>query len=369
MRKWDQIMALHRSVNLGIAASLTLAISLSACGGSVSQPPVSNPPVPTAVRNAAIVAWSRDLVEKKLPQAGCFQIEYPAVTWSRVACSTSREPLAASLESGIIADKGGPSDDGTVKLYASPNLISKAIGSFQDVKVKSVSTTSGKHKGPNSYSLQLNSHSYPSAACGAGAPDCIGWEQFVFSNRGPNGTGAIGIDNWLYHAKKCPKSWAPTPEKKGGFTCQLIVHGVDVPNVPISKLGDVIMTGIASTDGDTLYLAVGTKMYGLRKTQSDGLTDLSKHWQVAEFEVLGDCCSSKAVFGNGTSYTVRLEADTGQSAKPVCQKGNSTTAEWNNLWYQVAPKVASLQYPAIVYAEGNTGSKAWHCYGLPAASR
>jgi hypothetical protein len=113
--------------------------------------------------------------------------------------------------------------------------------------------------------------------------------------------------------------------------------------------------GFAAPGGDGVVLAVGTKMYGVKKIQGDGLTDLSENWKIAEFDVFGNAGGSEAIFNQGTSLTVSVEANTSPyKAKPTCALSTSTTAESNNLTFVAPPPSPPLQeYPSIVYSESN----------------
>ncbi|MBV8491254.1 MAG: hypothetical protein JO199_12060 [Candidatus Eremiobacteraeota bacterium] len=238
-----------------------------------------------------------------------------------------------------------------MKIYTAPLHISQVVASFPVVDNVTSIRNVGGHAGPNSYGLQLNTVVFDTNACGH---PCRGWVQFIFSNYGPGKTSHLGIQNWLFRAgNSCPnRSWHWSRGGTGLGTCVQNHRAADVPNIPIGELRTMSMVAVASADGDSLYLHVGSRTYGGR-TQDDTLTDLSQHWQVAEFDIFGDCCSSQTFFNPGATVTISLQANTGQKTAPVCRHGDSTTAESNNLSFVAPPTVSPQQYPSVVFSESN----------------
>src|SRR5208282_960644 len=86
--------------------------------------------------------------------------------------------------------------------------VSLAVGSFDSVAgVTSVTSEFGS----DDYSLQLNVNTFSSPVCsGAGTPlQCVGWQQFIFSN-GQCGGPCTFMQYWLIGWGKttCPSgSW------------------------------------------------------------------------------------------------------------------------------------------------------------------
>lgn len=352
------------------AAGLLLASALTGCAGFTApySPAASNP---STVRrpgtSAAVAVWSRNLMGVALPGAGCFTASYPAVAWSRVACAAPPKlffplPRRTAVNPAIV----GNGNDFTIVTL--PLVMSAAIGSFPSVSgvktVKSVGVPSfgGKgQSGPNVYSLQLNSNNFSTSAC-AGMPHCAGWEQFVYTNQpvAYRGGGNLIVQDWLLSTtskrlKGCPPNagW----QKAGGSGCaQNAPYSVLVPDVPITELPDVSLSGSADTNGDSAFLAVGTTVYGMKTFQGDGITDLAKHWTGAEFNVVGNGGGSRAVFNSGSTITVSIEADTGASTTPVCRGNSGTTGESNSLSFIAAPpNPARRRYPSIQFTESNAG--------------
>jgi len=127
-------------------------------------------------------------------------------------------------------------------------------------------------------------------------------------------------------------------------------YGVNIPNVSVTDLNQLIETGTAASGGDSIYLSVGDTEYGMKNVQSDGITDLSAHWEGAEFNVIGNAGGDVADFNSGAKITVSLQADDGVTTKPTCPADSGTTGESNNLNFVKAPKKATkLQYPSIEF--------------------
>lgn len=240
-----------------------------------------------------------------------------------------------------------------------PNIISMAIGAFP--KVTGVQTVESGGS-MDAYSLQLNSNFFTTEACGSLA-DCVGWSQFVYENPPGSGQGTLFIQDWLVATNSsgfsnCPpgKGW----ENLGIGCVQNSPYGVNLPNVNVTTLGSVVETGEAASGGDSIYMAVGTSEYGMKNVQGDGITDLSQHWQGAEFNILGDGGGDEARFNSGSKITVSIQADDGVKKKPTCPADSGTTAETNNLFFVRAPsKAAKLQYPSIEFTMSSTeGGKA-----------
>lgn len=54
-----------------------------------------------------------------------------------------------------------------------------------------------------------------------------------------------------------------------------------------AELAEMSLTGAASSTGDRIELTVGDTAYAVQNAQSDGVVDLSKYWNFAEFNVFG----------------------------------------------------------------------------------
>ena len=361
-----------------IVASLILSGALSACSSSTqSLTPAGTIPNSAGNQSAAHVTtmelWHRSLARNPLPGSGCFQTSYPSVQWKRVACSTPPHllyPLPASRqEIEALAQSVGNGADYTAN--ASPNLMSMAIGAFPQVtgvtRVKSVENPlfgcCGEN-GVNSYTLQLNSYFFTTTACG-NIQNCAGWEQFVYENPPGSSRGQLFIQDWLIPTGRsglsgCPpgKGW----EFADGGCVQNSPSAVNVPNVSIKSLGRLIETGAAASSGDSIFLSVGSTEYGMKNIQGDGITDLSAHWEGAEFNVIGNAGGDIAKFNKGSTITVSLQTDTGLTTAPLCPANSGTTGESNNLKFVTAPaNPPELANPSIEFTMSNAGGGKGSC--------
>jgi hypothetical protein len=253
--------------------------------------------------------------------------------------------------------------DGNDYTANTSSVMSEAVGSFPSVTgVTSVTSTPNPsfgdscECGKNSYTLQLNSSFFSSAAC-KGESNCDGWEQFVYENPTGSSKGSLFIQDWLIPANltgsiKCPKGggW----ESADGGCVQNSPNSVSIPNVAIANLGELTETGEASSSGDSIYLAVGSTVYGMKNVQSGAITDLYANWKGAEFNVVGNAGGSIAEFNSGSSITVSLQTDTGNTAAPACTGDSGTTGESSNLSFVAAPSnPTKLTYPSILFKESN----------------
>ncbi len=240
-----------------------------------------------------------------------------------------------------------------------PNVISMAIGAFP--KIKGVQTVQSGG-GLDAYSIQLNSNFFNTAACGS-LQDCVGWSQFVYENPSGSRQGSLFIQDWLVATN--PSGFNTCPPGKGwenlGIGCvQNSPFGVDLPNNNVTGLGDMILTGNADSSGDSIFMSVGSTEYGMKNVQGDGITDLSKHWEGAEFNIIGDGGGDQANFNSGSKITVSIQADDGVQKKPTCPANSGTTGETNNLFFTRAPdKAPKLQFPSIEFTmTSKAGGKA-----------
>jgi hypothetical protein len=348
-----------------LSAIVLLAIVVAGCTTQSVQtvPAISSSAQRRDSRVVDEASWRNALVRTALPDAGCFKTTYPSVTWTRVPCSMVTHGAFPPDPRRLVhpAQIGGAG--GQVEAAVnSPASIEEAVGSFPSVthvrSEHSVPAGGGKPFGPNTFSLQMNSQFFPTAACGANA-SCLGWEQFVFANgsseRQPS---QLFIQDWLVatgtSTLTCPRGW--TQSKK---SCVYNSKVANVPNAPIATLGTLKLWGYAMAAGDSVFLAIGAKAYGVRNAQSDGTVDLAGNWSRVQFNVLGDGGGSVAVFNPGSSLTVQLEVATAHTRMtPLCVLTQSTTAESDTLDYssiRATPQAA--QFPSIVFGESNASNR------------
>jgi hypothetical protein len=350
-----------------IALLMGAVFALTACGQS------ANSALPAGALPAALheqhaipeyASWRDSLVRSRLPEAGCFESSYPSTTWVRVACSTEpTAPKPADEQHAVAPQNIGGAHGQLEATVIAPALISGAIGTFPVVdgvtSEYSEPKNGGKSLGPDTFTLQMNSNKFPTKACGTDT-HCLGWEQFVYGNNSPTGKTPtrILIQDWLVATNgkpvTCPKNW-----NHSANSCFVNApRDLDVPHQSIKNLGSISLQGEADSQGDSVFLTIGTKTYAVRNAQSDSLTDLASHWSDVQFNIYGDGDSSIATFNTGSTLGVQLQVDTGNnSTKPLCVLTSSTTAESNTLDYAPAPPASPGTYPSIVFGESNAPSR------------
>jgi hypothetical protein len=236
-------------------------------------------------------------------------------------------------------------------------LISTAVGSFDSVT--GVTSETGDVDGnpppqPNTFSLQLNTNFFTSSTCsGAAVPSsCQGWEQFVYSN-----AGFAFIQYWLInYATTCSSGWNTYMSDcwKNG------ANSVFVPAQTIANLANLSLTGQANTGSmDKITMSTGSNLYSAQNPAN--ILNLSQAWQAAEFNIVGDCCSSQAVFNSGSTIVVRTSVNYGSPSAPSCL-GEGFTGETNNLYFVQASTVPpSKSLPAVVFTQSSTVSATSAC--------
>ncbi len=291
------------------AAGLSVAMAAAAAAAA---------PAPSDARARA--AWGTMMAHVRVPGEGCFKASYPSTAWQQVACKAApaRPYLPRHGARGDIVGNGNDYAAVTATLTAS------AVGSFP--VTKDVKSETGYGGEPNTYSLQLNSDFMTTAPCaGASNPSqCLTWEQFVYSS---SETAAF-MQYWLInYGSNCPRG-AGWMSYEG--SCYRNSAAVDVPQLPITDLGKLQLSGAAVSGGnDTLVFTSPTEAYST--SGKDSVVDLATAWQASEFNVIGDGGGSEAKFNKGASITVEIALDDGATVAPVCKAHDGTTGETNNL--------------------------------------
>jgi hypothetical protein len=362
------------------AAGLLVSGALAGCSGSTPALSPSQTQGASMARHGVAPTsnetWRASLMRVPLPSAGCFKADFPSMKWESIACSKPPH-LLYPLPRGAAARHAHTNvGDGNDYTAQTSSVISEAIGSFPVVTgVTSVKSTPNPsfgndcECGSNSYTLQLNSSFFASAACGT-TKNCDGWEQFVYENPTGSSKGSLFIQDWLIPANltgsiKCPSraGW----ESADGGCVQNSPSSVSIPNQSIANLSKLVETGEASSSGDSVYLAVGSTVYGLKNIQSDGITDLASNWKGAEFNIVGNAGGSIAEFNSGSTIEVGLQTDTGNTTAPTCEADSGTTGESSNLTFVTAPASPKEQtYPSILFTESNVAGGSASCDAIPA---
>jgi hypothetical protein len=336
------------------ATALCAALTLGACNGVFSVPKLSQGAESIAAPADIHQIWRASLMRAPLPTSGCFEASYPSVAWVRAACSTAPNlPPSVARESH--------SDFLGQPTLVAPNLISAAAGSFPSATITGETNdpTAGVTGKSSVYSLQINSNLFFSTTC-SGVPNCRGWEQFVYQNYPTK--GFLAIWDWTM-GKPHPRggNW-----KCGRVYCYYLSRALTTPVQSIAGLVDMSLAGSAAAGGNSIILSTPQHMYAIRKAQNDGIVDLAKHWQTAQFNVYGIGNSSIAQFTPGSTIALRLEADFGAKTAPACDPTFSYTGESNNLLFVTAPSTAPpAEHPSILFEETNvSGGGSYSCRAL-----
>jgi hypothetical protein len=294
------------------------------------------PQAAAAQEEAALeTAWRTAIAHTPLPSEGCFQAEYPDVVWTPVACVEAPRRAYVPRSAAARSETVGDGND-----YAAgvTGLLTSATGSFPKVK----GVTSEMDGGANVYSIQLNSNFMTTAVCN-GHPNCLSWEQFVYSSS----EHAAFMQYWLINWNAtCPGGWFTFSND-----CYKNSSAVRVPQIAITKLKTLSLAGSAAASGnDVLTFTHATHAYST--TGPDSVVDLATGWNASEFNIVGDGGGSQANFNAGSKLTVKVEVDNGTSAAPACLSNAGTTGETNNLNLG-ACQAFSGATPYIQFTESN----------------
>jgi hypothetical protein len=361
-----------------VAASLT-GLS-SSCGPARAVAPTTMPPPPSKLE---LEAWRRSMLKVTRPKNNaCYAATYPDREWHEAPCQTPPHKLYRPRNrSGMTTTTivgGIPQLD--FSPVVTPSHITEAEGSFDSVNTSGaecsvpcpseVCPTNPSCSGlaANVYSMQLNTRPFTTSTCqgspgGTQAP-CEGWEQFVYS-----GTGGAYIQYWLEHYgppgtlcpmprhagcapdSSYPDGWCPFQFTPTGDVYCVVNAAVmaGAPAAPVSSFGSLTATAASGTSNDSIAISVGNSMSAA--PGSNYFPDLGSQWQESEFNVFGDGDGSQAVFGTGTTLTVRSGVTSGSTSGPSCDL-QSFTGESNNLTLvNVAPTAVPGPMPALVFSE------------------
>jgi hypothetical protein len=329
------------------ALMAVVIVQVMFAGGLYAQTPQSSqqPVGPDQVRAEA--SWRESMRQVAIPnnKRACFAASYPQTTWSEVACATPPNqpyPFRRGFSDPNVVGNG---TDYSAEV---PNLINGATGSFSGVT--GVTSESGNVNGnpppvANTFSLQLNSKPFPTTLCN-GSPNqfCQGWQQFVYSN-----SGVAFIQYWLLNYNTtCPAGY-----NTYGTDCwRNGPNGVSVPPQPITNLPGLSLTGTANSNGtDTVIMAIPGGTMGAANV--DSILNLASGWNGVEFVLVGDCCSSQAIFNAGSTTTVTTTVHHGSTTNaPTCILAGYT-GETNNLTLVATAAIGIQPSPAILSTQSN----------------
>ena len=329
---------LNRSTSRSSLEVLTFLACASFCLAQVTMQPLNG-------QSGNLETWRKRLVRSPLPKHGCFHASYPITEWQEVACVTSPQVPVGPARGAKPATVGNGFDFAA----QSSGLIYEAEGLFTGVN--GVTSESDSLYGANTFSLQVNTNLFQTAAC-AGHSGCFGWEQFLYDNY-PAGQffSGIFIQYWLigWGTQACPPSWISSENN-----CYFNGNGVAVSPLPITDLAGLALIGMAESGTDTVYL-LGATAGEITASTQDSVLNLEQGWNTAEFNVFGGGNLSVANFNSGSTLVVQTSIEDGTTNAPSCIF-HGTTGEQNN-FNLVAPCLSiSGSLPAIEFMESNAGS-------------
>ncbi len=319
---------------LAIAGVLAMIGSANAVAGSIPRP-------------LTRVSWGHAMKQLALPGRGCFTASYPAVTWRKTRCVTAplipyrplrHLPAVGGVRRKVTRETVGNGVDYSAQVSGTPMF--NATGSFD---AGTVVTSVG------SFSLQLNSAPFTSPACsGALVPAiCQGWQQFIYSST----FNEVFMQYWLLnYDTTCPAGWNPF-----AGDCYKNSPASTLSGGPLAaaNLASAALSGTASGGGnDTASLVDGSLAASV--SNADSVLDLSANWMTTEFAVVGDGGGSEAMFGAGSTLTVRTTVNNGSSAAPTCVL-EGFTGETNSLNLAPTPTFTGGADPAIESLQNSAG--------------
>lgn len=348
-KSWCRRQSLHTIAAVVLAAGLSFQAPVFAqVANSQSANAAAGAQAMSGPEKAARKTWHAVMRNTPLPGSGCFHVSYPNVAWRSVECKKAA-PRAKPLQAN--GNIGAPAAGGGTDYFAqSHGLISSAYGKFfvsnvtSETNVRTAQTPTSPLGdlilGPNEYSLQLNTSYAQTRACGDYG-SCYVWQQFIYATDYHPGSAeaALFMQYWLYNwgvGNRCPNGWM------GGTsgTCYTNSKYVPVPDIPVTNLGDVILSAGAVNGGnDTIALEYGDDSWAVSNTDNsapccEGGVDIAGTWNQAEFNVVGDVNLTQAQFNDGSQIIVVLQILDGSQTAPTCANqvfGDGATGETNNM--------------------------------------
>ncbi|MGX8008701.1 hypothetical protein ACVDG8_006555 [Mesorhizobium sp. ORM8.1] len=343
---------------LSLAAMLSAPLSSAAIGAESKKPTgqaasKSTEPVLSLEEQRKRTEWQNAMSQVPVPKKGCFKSTYPSLEWQEVPCgqpSKFQNPPASGLKPNVV----GNGND--ISAVVSGAKISQAIGSFDSVTPATVTETGpwgGNANKANAFTLQINSQFFSTPACNSHA-GCIGWEQFIYSQNQCSGP-CVFMEYWLInYGPTCPSAtW-----NQSGNSCWFNSASTSAAAVTAKQLQGTTLKGTASNTTDTVVLTSpgGTAT----ATAADSVVSLAAQWTTAEFNIFGDCCSSQANFGAGTTAVTRIRVINGGTAAPTCS-AQGFTAETNNLSFGPGAPATSAPGPALIFNASSAGGAPSNC--------
>ncbi|WP_157288576.1 hypothetical protein [Uliginosibacterium gangwonense] len=321
---------------------------------------IEMPEAAQAVTPKQSEVWRRAIIKTK-PQGGCHRAMYPKLEWEPISCVTPPNRPYPPRK----GPRGQTVGNGVDYSANTTGATTQAEGSFVNITgVTSESTVQpGGASSPNNFSLQLNTQFFQTQTCsGASNPgNCLGWEQFVVSNDPAGGTNGsfVFIQYWLinYNAT-CPAGWW----SYGGDCYTNSTNSVPYTGVAIAQLGQMTVIGSAGNNSgamDSIGLSIAGVVYSTNG--NNYFPDLGQKWNLSEFNIVGDCCGSSAVFNAGSTITVQTAVNYGSAAAPSCSL-QGFTGETNSLTLSGTPSaVPNQNWPSITFTQTNVSPSTASC--------
>jgi len=340
---------------VGAVVALGL-LSLSASAQTAPRTSVPAALAPAPLSSLQLQSWRAALDQAPLPQRkGCFAAHYPNAFWQDVPCVTPPDlPYRPVHAGGTIGGGAKLTGNGNDYVAATGNLITSATGSFPKVSGVLNEADGGQ---ANRYTLQLNTNFfYGTPACNSAAvpSNCQGWEQFVYSN-----TGSAFMQYWLInYATTCPSGW-----RTSGADCYVnSPQGAAYGPEPITNLSGEVIT--ASTNGTLDTIKISGPGGSASASNTASVLSLADYWRLAEFNIVGDCCSSTANFNSGVTIKVSTQVNSGTTSAPGCTIAG-TTGETNNTNLVAPCTTIKGSKPGIEFTESNPPGSIWVYTGTP----
>ena len=305
-------------------ASDTTALDKVESALTASSPSINGP-----ASTGGNEAWNASMSRVPVPRNGCFRAIPPDTRWEEVPCVPT--PVKARRRNQRAAGPAlvGNGVDGMI--FVNSGNITSATGSFPTVTNVTNENIGGQN---DAYSLQLNSNFVQGASLCNGAQNpatCSAWQQFMLNSGSPTTSSYIFIQYWLLNFNNtCPTNWIRSPTSVGN-DCVFNSQSTNVPFQPIANLASLKLTA-SSTSSDVVQVSTGSGLFARSLASVFNLQGIQPGWTGAEFNVVGDCCLTEAVFNTGATITTQLTVvnGNGSTASPLCVI-SGTTGETNSL--------------------------------------
>jgi hypothetical protein len=325
-------------------------LPLAAC---LVQPAFAAPDAEAVARDN----WREFMSRNPAAEPGCFQAAYPNYLWEKTECHALALPRVHPVRRQPAGGAAQVTGNGNDYVAQAAGLISKTLGTFPSVTGVRTERSVGVAAfggsgilGPNEYTLQINTNFTGTTSTCAGHSGCTVWQQFIYSpDYNVSGQAAVFMQYWLigWGSSACPRSWMSA----GGGDCFRNSNFVAAPDIPITSLGSLTLSGSAVAGGnDTVVFNSGTQAYSI--SGADSVVNIASVWRQSEFNVVGNAGGSRANFNSGSSVTVKIALTDGSTAAPACVAGAGSTGETNNL--NLGPCTASGgSTPSVQFTESN----------------